>query len=111
MSRGFSSKSFALPFAPPPATYAALVSFFDGDPARADAWLADLLTYAGNATTAEELLAALERSGDPASVGLKLGSLLSADISALNISPSGLFVAGEDSYNPTLNSGFIFTVI
>lgn len=100
-----------IPGTPQPRAYLALVTFFDGDPARADAWLAGQLAYAGDAATAEDLLAALERSGDPASVELKLGSLLSTDISALDVSPAGALVANEDGFTSTLDSSYVFTVI
>jgi hypothetical protein len=100
-----------IPGAPQPGAYLALVAFFGGDRDRADAWLAGQLAYTGDATTAEDLLAALERSGDPASVELKLGSLLSTDISALDVSPPGSLVAGEDGFTSTLDSSYVFTVI
>lgn len=66
-----------IPGTPRPRAYLALVAFFDGDPARADAWLADLLAYAGDAATAEQLLAAAQALGQPANA---LSVLLTADV-------------------------------
>lgn len=111
MSRDWASRGFAPTPTPPPAAYLALVAFFGGDTARADAWLAGQLAYAGDAATAEQLLTALEASGDPTSVEQLLGSLLSSDISALDVSPAGFLMAGEDGFTSTLDSSYVFTVI
>jgi hypothetical protein len=68
MSRGFSSRGFALPFTPPPATYTALVALFGGDKAAADAWLSGWIDYAETGAQSEALLAALGEAGGPGTV-------------------------------------------
>lgn len=66
MPRPFSGSGF---FPPPPTTpeaYAALIAFFGGDQAAADAYLAQLEGYAADGDEAQDLLDAAEAAGDVA---------------------------------------------
>lgn len=66
MPRPFSGSGF---FPPPPTTpeaYAALIAFFDGDQAAADAYLAQLEGYADDGDDAQALLDAAVAAGDVA---------------------------------------------
>lgn len=66
MGRPFFGSGF---FPPPPTTpeaYAALIAFFGGDQAAADAYLAQLEAYAANGGEAQDLLDAAEAAGDVA---------------------------------------------
>lgn len=110
MSRDWTSRGFAPQRTPPPAAYVELVDFFGGDADAADAWLAGQLAYAGDAATAEQLLAALVAAGPPNVVEFKLDVLLSGVIDGFDIIAETAGLAGDNIHTDTLAGAYIFTV-
>lgn len=67
MGRAFFGNGFFPLASPPPEAYSALVEYFGGDAAAADAWLSDWQAYATSGE-AEALVAALAALGPPETV-------------------------------------------
>lgn len=102
MARGFFSGSgFFAPPATTPEAYAALIAFFGGDQAAADAYLAQLEGYADDGEDAQALLDAAAAAGDVATAiaileggGISLGTY--ADLkTVVDLIADGTLVEGQ----------------